>query len=311
MRPVRHALLWASRNAWLADRLPRYRFAQAAVRRFMPGEDLEDAIAAARSFQGAGIGTILTRLGENLTDLEGAVEVADHYVGALDRVAAERLDAWISVKPTQLGLDQGMAPARENLLRIVRHAAGAGNIVWIDMESSPYVDRTIELFRAALREHASVGLCLQAYLHRTPDDLASLLEETAAIRLVKGAYDEPAGIAYARKADVDAAFERLALDTLRAAKAGRPGPPPAIATHDLGLIERITARAAAEGIDRTAFEVQMLYGIRTAEQRRLAADGYRVRVLISYGPAWFPWYLRRLAERPANIGFMLRSMAAR
>jgi len=311
MRPLRNALLWASHNSWLAERVPRYRFARLAVRRFMPGEDLESALRATRELQENQMGTVLTKLGENVTDGAAANDVATHYLDALDCVARDRLNAQVSVKLTQLGLDIDDAMAETYVRSIATRAAGYDNMVWIDMESSAYVDRTLALFRSVLADHRNIGLCLQSYLRRTPQDLDSLLPHTAAIRLVKGAYDEPPSMAYPRKRDVDAAYLRLAVRLLRGARNRADTPPPALATHDVGLLDQIVRTATTAGVGRDVYEVHMLYGIRAREQARLAAGGHGVRVLISYGEAWFPWYVRRLAERPANIGFMLRSLAAR
>jgi len=311
MRPLRNALLWASHNTWLAERVPRYRFARAAVRRFMPGEDLDSALRATQEIQNRQMGTVLTRLGENVTDSAAANDVATHYLHALERVSRDKLDAQISVKLTQLGLDIDPAMAETYVRSIAARAAAVDNVVWIDMESSAYVDRTLALFRSVLADHRNIGLCLQSYLRRTPDDLDSLLPHTAAIRLVKGAYDEPAASAYPRKRDVDAAYLRLAVRLVRAARNRTDTPAPAIATHDLKLLDQIVRTAGTAGVGRDAYEVHMLYGIGAREQQRLADAGHGVRVLISYGEAWFPWYVRRLAERPANIGFVIRSMAMR
>lgn len=311
MRPVRSALLWASRNPFLATRFPRYGFARAAVRRFMPGESLDEALNAAAGFEAHHIGTVLTHLGENVADARAADEVAAHYMAAYERIAQERRDAHISVKLTQLGLDIDDAMAESHVRTLAVRAARHHNVLWIDMESSAYVDRTLRLFRAVAADHANVGVCLQAYLRRTPQDLDALLPLTAAVRLVKGAYDEPPAVAFPRKRDVDDAFLRLAMRLLRAARNRPDAPVPALATHDTRLLEQIVNTAAPAGVGRDAYEVQMLYGIRAAEQERMAAAGHRVRVLISYGEAWFPWYVRRLAERPANVAFVVRSMVAR
>lgn len=311
MRPIRNALLWASRNPWLAERVPRYRFAKSAVRRFMPGESLEDALEAARSFEPDRIDTVITCLGENISTRAEADAVAAHYLDALERIAASRLDTHVSVKLTQLGLDIDPELTERHVRDIARRAAHHHNVVWIDMESSAYVDRTLALFHAVLDDHPNVGVCLQAYLRRTPEDTDRILERTAAIRLVKGAYDEPPDVAFPRKRDVDEAYLRLAMRILRATKAHPERPAPAIATHDLAVLGQIAQTAHTAGVSRDAWEIHMLYGIRAGEQARLAADGHGVRCLISYGEAWFPWYVRRLAERPANIGFVIRSMAMR
>jgi proline dehydrogenase len=303
---MRTVLLWMARNRWLKEHLPRLWFVRRATRRFMPGETIQEALDAAEQFRPAGIGILLTRLGENLSELAEAQEVADHYHGVLDMVRARGMDAEISVKPTQLGLDLDPAATLEHLRSLASHAADAGGSLWLDMEGSPYVQPTLDLYRALKADHADVGICLQAYLRRTPTDVHDLLALRPQIRLVKGAYNEPASIAFRRRAEVDAAYESLAVLMLPDAARGelRLG----LGTHDTELVERIGAYARSADIEISAFEVQMLYGIRMDEQRRLAAEGYVVRDLIAYGDAWYAWYMRRLAERPANVAFALRQM---
>jgi len=303
---MRRVFLWAARNPWLRDRLPRMRFMRRAVRRFMPGETMESALDAAAPLQAVGIGTMYTKLGENLESLAEADAVADHYVAVLDAIKARGLDGEVSVKPTQLGLDLDEDRALAHLTRIAAHAASVGSYVWVDMEGSAYVDATIRLYERLRAVEPRTGLCVQAYLRRTAADLERLRPLDPAIRLVKGAYDEPAAIAYRDKRDVDANYLALAVSFLKEGR-GRPirlG----LGTHDVALIEQIAAQVAPAGIDREGFEIEMLYGIRTGEQFRLAKAGYRVQVLIAYGDAWYPWYMRRLAERPANVTFAIRSL---
>ena len=291
--------------------MPRYGFVKRAVRRFMPGETLADALEAAERLErGAGIPTLITFLGENVADEAEAAAVADHYAEAAGVVAAHGLDAELSVKPTHLGLDLGAAVAERSLRRLTEAAEAAGNWVWLDMESSPYVDPTLELYRSIRPDHPRFGVCLQAYLRRTPEDLESLIPLGAAVRLVKGAYAEPADVAFPDKSAVDQAFFDLAVRML-ADDARKAGTRAALATHDGALIRRIDEWAAKEGLGDGAYEYQMLYGIAREEQKRLAAAKKAVRVLISYGEHWFPWYVRRLAERPANLVFVLRSFIAR
>ena len=293
----------------------RYRFVRRAVTRFMPGETLQEALVPAQQLGEDGLATVFTLLGENITDPAAAREVADHYVEVLGRVEELRLDGHISVKPTQLGVDLDAELCHENLVRLVERAAGSGSTVWIDMESSAYTDVTLELYRRLRAAYANVGVCLQAYLRRTPADLDSLLPMGPAIRLVKGAYMEPTEIAYPSRDDVDRSYLALAerlLDALpRSSTTAANGTRVGFGTHDRKLIERINAAAATHGISRDAFEWQMLYGIQRQEQRRLAREGYKVRVLISYGSAWYPWYVRRLAERPANLLFVAKNIFAR
>lgn len=301
---MRRALLWASTNPLLAERLPRYAFVKRATKRFMPGETLDDALREAERLAGSDLASTLTLLGENVTSNEEADGVVDHYLGALEAVHARGLDAEISVKLTQLGLDQDVEAANARLLRLV---AATSSVVWVDMESSAYVDRTLDAFRAARDVADNVGLCLQAYLRRTKDDLAALLPMDPSIRLVKGAYNEPASVAFPRKEDVDQGYVRLASTLLRARANGGRGRL-IFGTHDPRMIGEAGRLAHELGLDRKACEYSMLFGIQTAQQERLARTGHRVRVLISYGSAWFPWYMRRLAERPANVWFVVKQL---
>jgi proline dehydrogenase len=303
---MRRVFLWAARNAWLRDHLPRMRFMRRAVRRFMPGETMESALDAAAPLRAAGIGTMYTKLGENLESLAAADAVADHYLAVLDAIKARGLDGEISVKPTQLGLDLDEDRALAHLTRLAEHAAATGSYVWIDMEGSAYTDATLRLYERVRAAQPRTGICLQAYLHRTAADIERLRPLDPAIRLVKGAYDEPGSIAFRDKRQVDANYVELAAAFLKEGR-GRPirlG----LGTHDVGLIEQIGASVATAGVERDGFEVEMLYGIRTGEQFRLAKAGYRVQTLIAYGDAWYPWYMRRLAERPANVTFAIRSL---
>lgn len=303
---MRRLLLWAARNRWLRDHLSRTWFARRAVRKFMPGEAMEDALEASEQFRPLGIGILITHLGENLTSMDQAQTVADQYHDLLRKIMARGLDAEISVKPTQLGLDLDADATLDHLRSLATAAAEAKGYLWLDMEGSAYTQPTLDLYRSLKADHPNVGVCLQAYLRRTPDDIAALTPLQPAIRLVKGAYDEPATIAWRKKADVDAAFEEQARSMLPAAGKGelRLG----LGTHDTRLVERVAEAATSAGLGVDAFEVQMLYGIRVDEQRRLAAAGYRVRDLISYGDAWYAWYMRRMAERPANVWFALRQI---
>ena len=303
---MRRIFLWAAKNRWLKERLPRLRFMRRAVRRFMPGETLEDALAAALPLQAAGIGTMYTRLGENLEDLAAADEVAEHYIGVVDKIVAAGITGEISVKPTQLGLDLDKDACLAHLVRIAEHAAAAGSYLWIDMEGSAYVEDTIVLYERLRATQPKTGVCLQAYLRRTAADIERLRPLDPAIRLVKGAYDEKESIAYRDRRDVDTNYVGLAVRFLLD---GRDRPIRlGLGTHDVALIEQIAEQVGAAGIGREVFEVEMLYGIRADQQFRLAQAGYRVRTLIAYGEFWYPWYMRRLAERPANVWFALRQL---
>jgi proline dehydrogenase len=305
MSLARNVLLAASTSRWLRDRAMKTPFVRRSVSAFMPGERLDDALNAARTEQRRGAGTIFTRLGENLTQASEAEAVAAHYLDALDRIAAAGLTTEISVKPTQLGLDFDEALCLRHLRALVERAAARGSFVWIDMESSAYVDATLRLFRDIRAGSAFVGVALQAYLHRTASDLESLLPLGPAVRLVKGAYLESATIAYARKADVDENFFRLASRVLDG-KSAQAGTRLHIATHDDALIERLAPLAGRQG--QIPCEYAMLYGIRRPLQQKLLDQKRPLRVLIAYGDYWFPWYMRRLAERPANLWFVVKNV---
>ena len=303
---MRRVILWASRNSWLKARVPRLRFVRRAVRRFMPGETLDAALAAADTLRASGQRVLLTRLGENLVERSQADAVAAHYHDVLDRGAAGPAPIEISVKPTQLGLDIDPEAAFGHLDGLARHAALLGTWLWLDMESSPYVEPTLGLYERLRAVHPNSGICLQAYLRRTPADLRRLLPLAPAVRLVKGAYDEPAAIAWRTRAEVSTAFLGLALPLAEAARDGRARL--ALGTHDSGLIRQVAAFAAAAGVPRDRLEVHMLYGIRADELRRLGGEGFPAVTLVAYGEAWYPWYMRRLAERPANVAFALRQI---
>ena len=284
-------------------------FARRAVRKFMPGEELSDALAAAKMLVNDRIGTIVTRLGETLTGESQADGVRDHYLGAFDEIARGSLPTVISVKPTQLGLDHSIDACREHLDVLARKAVSTGSQLWIDMEDSSYVDRTLGLYRELKSKYEPVGIAIQAYLRRTPQDIESLLDLKPMIRLVKGAYLEPPDVAFPSKRDVDLHYVSQGERLLDAAHEGRAIP--IFGTHDMTIVRHLVARAAARKVPPGAFEVHMLYGIRSSDQRALAAEGHAVRCLISYGSQWFPWYMRRLAERPANVWFVMRTALSR
>jgi len=306
MSVMRSVLLAASQNRWLRERAANYKFVRRSVSRFMPGETLDDALGAAGALKNKKIRSVLTQLGENVTDRAEAQRVADHYLEVLRRIRAEGQDAEISIKLTQLGLDLSKELCLEHVNAIVA-AERRESTVWIDMEASNYVDVTLEVYRRALEAFPNVGLCLQAYLYRTAKDLEGLLLMRPSIRLVKGAYREPADIAYPAKADVDKNYFELSKKLL-AAQAGGQCARVGLATHDVSLIGRIREFAKQSEMAMEKLEVQMLYGIQRGEQERLAAAGCRMAVLISYGTYWYPWFVRRLAERPANLWFMLRNV---
>ena len=323
---ARDSLIRASQSVWLREHATRWSFVNRASRRFLPGERVEDALAAAEILRRMEIESMLSRLGENVTHATEAEAVAEHYVGVLRQMRAKELPGSLSVKLTQLGLDLSEEVCWKNLERILEAGSSAGEIarrdtrvsaglsrrtsgtIWIDMESSAYLDRTIAMYRRAREMSANVGVCLQAYLRRTPADLEALLPLGPAIRLVKGAYRESAEIAFPAKKDVDAAYFSLAR-RMMSKDAIAAGAMAGIATHDTAMISRVCEFAAGAGVPQEQLEFQMLYGIARGEQERLARTGHRVSVLISYGTAWFAWYMRRLAERPANVWFVVKNLA--
>jgi len=306
MALMRSMLLAASQNVWLREHAVNYPFVRRSVSRFMPGETLQAALAAAQALRLKNLGSVFTHLGENVSDRDEARKVSGHYLEVLDRIHERNLATEVSVKLTQLGLDLSPELCFDNLVQIIRRESPSAT-VWVDMEASNYVGATLSIYKKALKDHPNVGLCLQSYLRRTQKDLADLLPLRPAIRLVKGAYKEPPEIAFPKKKDVDENYFVLAQELLRAQSAGRCARA-AFGTHDVALIHRLAEFAGQEGYARSSFEVQMLYGIQRAEQERLARGGYRSIVLVAYGSYWYPWFVRRLAERPANLWFMLRNV---
>lgn len=300
MDPLRGALLWASGNATLRKHLPRFRAVRKTVERFMPGESAEDGLAAAQRLANEGLPATFTLLGENVDDLSQATAAAGEYLRLLDLIDERGLNAEVSVKLTQLGFDLEPDATMVHMERLADRSAEMGRTVWIDMESSAYVDGTIDLYASLLARSPNAGLCMQAYLRRTWDDVQRLAPLSPTIRLVKGAYREVKDVAFQDKRLIDESYLRLASHLATGARRL------ALGTHDTDLVARI--EAAVPG-GRQAFEVAMLYGIRSDEQRRLAREGYTVRTLIAYGPYWYPWFMRRIAEKPvANTLLALRNV---
>ncbi len=302
----RSILLAAARSQRLNDFALHSRFVKRATRKFMPGENPEDALRAGEAIAATGRGLLYTKLGEAITNAQEAIAVRDHYVWFFDQIRTRRLPAHVSVKPSQLGLDLSITECEAHLLALAAKAEQTGSALWLDMEDSSYVDRTLDLYTTLVKRHPSTGLALQAYLFRTPNDVARLIPLNPVIRLVKGAYDEPHTIAYAKKSDTDHAYFELAAEMLGNARIGSCTP--IFGTHDTKLIARITSHAKRSGVGKDRYQIHMLYGIRDAVQRQLVADGHIVKTLVSYGSAWYRWYMRRLAERPANVLFVLKSL---
>ena len=272
------------------------------ARRFVAGETLEDAIEAARALNKAGRSASLDLLGENVSDEAGARSAADGYLAMFDRIAREKLDANVSLKLTQLGLDLSETLCQELVERIVGHATGLGNFVRIDMEGSAYTQRTVEMTKRVRAKYPGVGTVMQAYLFRAEQDVKDLLSVGCRLRLCKGAYKEPPDIAFPAKADVDANYVKL-MKLILPSEIYH-----GIATHDPAMIQATKDFVRDKNIGRERFEFQMLYGIRTDLQQQLVREGYRLRIYIPFGTDWFPYFVRRLAERPANLVFFLRNL---
>jgi len=299
---MRTLLLELSNSKRLARWVTSNGVSRRTARRFVAGEELDHAIAAARVRNEAGMMVSLDYLGENVARQADARRACDIYLSIFDRIAQEKLDANVSLKLTQLGLDLSEELCQDLVESIVERAAGYGNFVRIDMEGSSYTQRTIELVKRVRADSTAVGAVIQCYLYRSEQDVKDLLGMGCRIRLCKGAYQEPPEIAFPKKADVDANYVKL-MQLLLAS-----GIYHGVATHDPRMIEATIDFAARHAIAKDKFEFQMLYGIRTDLQEQLVHDGYRMRVYIPYGRDWFPYFMRRLAERPANLVFFVRRL---
>lgn len=303
----RNFLLWASENPWMRLHVPRWKFVRRAIKKFMPGESVDDALLAAKKFQEDSIPMLFTRLGENIQHLSEGLEVQNHYLELIDKIAEQKLDIEISLKLTQLGFDISFDETYERFKAITQKVKEKlGNMIWIDMEGSAYTEKTLIFYKKIKEEFDNVSLCLQSYLYRTEKDLEDLLSIDANIRLVKGAYKESSDIAFNLKKDVDQNFIFLSKTLLKLK--GEKKIRAAFGTHDQYLCAQILKEAKHYSIPKDQVEFQMLYGIKSNYQQELANHGYHLRVLISYGDFWYPWYMRRLAERPANIWFVLKNI---
>jgi proline dehydrogenase len=303
---IRSILLRMSRSRFLEDSVARRPVMRRAVRRFLAGETMDEALRAAAALRSSGLGVVITRLGENVRDAPAASAAVRHYVDLLAPLAVAAPGGGLSVKPTHLGLDLGMDVVRHRMDVLLEAAQATGTMVWVDMEDSSYVDRTLALVRHARQRTGLVGVCLQAYLHRTPEDLGGIMASGTRVRLVKGAYQEPASVALRSRAAVDRQFLDLATRILTDTGYTRAAPP-VFGTHDHRVLDQVREIAARQQAAAPC-EYHLLYGVRPDLQNRLAAAGESVSVLVSYGERWFPWYMRRLAERPANLWFVVRQL---
>ncbi len=299
---VRDLLLSLSENRSLTGLISHSKVFSRLARRFVAGESLPEAIKEIRDMNSGGIIATIDHLGENVTDRASAEAAADDYLEILDAIAEESLEANVSVKLTHLGLDIGEDICRENLSRIAQAALRRKNFVRVDMESSQYTDRTLDLFKWAQEKFGNVGVVIQSYLYRSERDINDIIQLGGRVRLCKGAYREHKEVAYPRKADVDANYLRLARLLLE------KGTYPAIATHDEKMIGGIKRIISELELSQSDFEFQMLYGIRRDLQRMLVDEGYTLRVYVAFGRQWAPYFMRRLAERPANVMFLLKNL---
>lgn len=297
---MRSLFLFLSRQRHLRRWVETSRLARRLSSRFVAGDRLENALSVGRRINAEGITLTLDHLGESVTSLAEASQARDVYLNALENIYANGIEGNVSLKLTQFGLALSEAECRTNVAQLAAQAAELGNFIRIDMESSEYTDRTLSLVEELHSQYGCVGTVIQAYLYRSRKDVERLCARRIRVRLCKGAYLEPPGVAYPKKSEVDRNYVdlmKLLLDH---------GEYPAIATHDERMIDETKAYVAKQGIDRAHFEFQMLYGIRRDLQRRLVAEGYRLRVYVPFGKAWYPYLMRRLAERPANVFFLAR-----
>lgn len=298
---AKNTLLYLSKQDGLKDVLTKVKFFNKVTSRFVAGETIEQAAAVVKDLNSRGITASFDHLGESIkSEAEANAEVVE-YSRILDTIESQKLNCGISIKPTQLGLDIDSELFFNNTSKIIEKAAERKRFVRIDMEDSGHTDATLAAFRRLRAKFDNVGIVIQAYLYRSKDDVAALLKEGCSIRLCKGAYDEPASVAFPKKSDTDASYVTLMQMMLDS------GIYHGIATHDEAMIKATVEYAQKQGIAKSAFEFQMLYGVRRDLQDKLARDGYNIRVYVPYGSHWYPYFMRRLAERPANVWFVLKN----
>ncbi|OGO61876.1 MAG: hypothetical protein A2032_05480 [Chloroflexi bacterium RBG_19FT_COMBO_49_13] len=316
---LRSFLIYLSKAAWARRTVTQWMFAWRAASRFVAGETFDDALRIVKSLNGKGINATLDHLGEHTSTQEKAIQATNDILEILDAIDRAGVRSNVSIKLTQIGLALDTELCTQNLFRILESSKKRATFIRLDMEDSQWVDKTLELYFLAMHECGceNIGVVIQSYLFRSQNDVRDLLNENARIRLCKGAYKEPEDIAYPRKRDVDANFDRLTAMLVDGAMAGgfptlsedgKIPPIPAIGTHDKKRVEYAKAYARRAGLTQTAIEFQMLHGIRRDLQESLANEGYPVRVYVPYGTEWYPYFVRRLAERPANLWFFLSNM---
>ena len=316
---LRSILIYLSQAAWARKIVTGWSFSWRAASRFVAGENLQDAIKASKELNAKGINATLDHLGEHTSDPEKALRATEDVLEALSAIESAGVRANFSIKLTQIGLSLDEELCKDNLERIIRHAQKYNNFVRIDMEDSPWIDKTLSLYEY-IREDClcdNVGIVIQSYLYRSKEDITNILKMNGRVRLCKGAYQEPEDIAFPSKRDVDANYDKLteilvdgalSADSLVISEDGKIPPIPAIATHDENRIQHAKAYIKKTGLSLSAIEFQMLFGIRRDLQEQLANDGYPVRVYVPYGTEWYPYFTRRLAERPANLWFFISNL---
>ena len=302
---IKNILLWASKNDWTSQKLPKYKFIQKSLSRFMPGESLFEALDACNNLENTNYGTIITYLGENVTSENQSNSVTNHYLNALSEIKNKSLGTLISIKLTQLGLDFSKTTCITNMKKILDKANELNTIVWIDMEEYKYIDKTLDIYKYLSNYYSNIGITLQSYLYRTNDDLFKLLDFALYIRLVKGAYVESESVSIKDRDLVDNNYIDLSKIMLNKKNLSK-GFKPSFATHDDLIIREIVNEANKNAIDNTLYEFNMLYGIRPKLQNEILKSNQNIKILISYGEEWFPWYMRRLAENPKNLFLLLK-----
>jgi len=302
---LKGTLLYLAQNGTVRNFVIHNRATRGVSRRFVAGETLDDAIEATRALNRRNMHVSLDHLGENVTDAKEAIATAQDYIATLDRINQTGVDANISIKLTALGLDISQELCEQNLCRILEHAQPLPIFVRIDMEGSAYTEQTVNITLRMHKQFEHVGTVIQSCMHSSKKDVEELIAQGVRVRLVKGAYKEPASVAFQQKSEVDQNYVRLMMQLLL------HGNYPAIATHDEAIIIAACKYARDNGIDKAAFEFQMLYGIRRDLQQKLVSQGYQVRVYVPYGSQWYPYLMRRMAERPANLVFVMSNAMRR
>tara|TARA_B110000116_G_scaffold239603_1_gene227134 strand:+ start:18 stop:935 length:918 start_codon:yes stop_codon:yes gene_type:complete len=305
MALLKNILLWASKNDWISNKLPKYKFVKNSLSRFMPGETLVEALNECVKFENLNYGTIITYLGENTRDCEQTFKITRVYLNALNDIKTKSLGTLISVKLTQLGLDIDINLCIDNMKKLLKVANDNNAFIWIDMEEYCYLDKTLQVYNHLKNTNNNIGITLQAYLFRTENDLIDLLPQATHIRLVKGAYIESSDVSMKSKNDIDKNYLKLSKIMLSKEYSGN-GFKPSFATHDDDIINFINTEASNQNIDCSLYEISMLYGIRTNLQNKLVKKSQNIKILISYGEEWFPWYIRRIAENPKNLLLLLK-----